>query len=216
MSNISVEVQIETNDGTNKNYAKFALDETTELERVVIVQGIFKIMGIDNQMSEMVDDYVKLGKAYNNFYSTVSNEEPIETLTEANPISPIDTITTHIEAESIIKQYVEAAITEANKIDEIIPDSKTENPDHYKTGIRESPSGNRYQCRMHCDQCKTNKTIYIKPNELRIYCKMCGKPHTVRSAKKEKMQQDAMNNFFIAGSFVGEDEKMEDSNETIK
>lgn len=217
----NVEVFIKTTNGATKHETKFTLPEASELERIIILQNLFKVMGADGQLSDMIEDFSKLGKAYNSFFSTIQ-----EATTEAAPLEP--------QASSIPKAEIVPENVQDEPIQEPEPSKKPENnsfaaamqqafqepdaaainaavedtsiPKHYVTGIMETPQGNKYQCRLICVKCRLKKTHYISSNTSVIYCKQCNESHKVRNATSVKFKPDTMNNYFIAGDFVGQDE----------
>lgn len=227
----SVKVDIETTLGEVKHRSKFTLAESTELERLMVIQNIFQVMGVDNSLTDMIEDYRKVGEAYESFFREV---DPIEQ--ESTRILPLKTVNSggngkfNVFAEKLseqlqqadkstesvqpkysryrmAKEYEKAMNSKKTATSE--PEKKREEPAHYRTGIIENPNGNKYQLRLIClnEQCNSRKTYYVTLGTTDVICKDCGKSHHVRQAKDDYMKPDANNNFFIAGKFVGEDEK---------
>src|SRR5690625_4562827 len=60
----------------DNNDLDIELNESTEIERLSIIASVFQLMGVQNSLSEIVDDYIKIGKAYKQFYSQIDNIEP--------------------------------------------------------------------------------------------------------------------------------------------
>lgn len=231
----ALKVKILNEVGEAKQSTEFEMKEATEIERVLITQNIFAVMGIENNMSQMIDDYAKIGKAYQSFFSEV---EPIENdPSQPKRILPLRYTDKEFDKNSIAgkleeklkdlekmpkyskysrhtlsKEY-DSAIKRAETVTEATESTNTEistsdAPAHYKTGIKEDPKGNKYQCRLICEStgCGKQQTVYILKEETSVYCKECGKTHKVRRAKAGYMAQDSRNNFFIAGKFIGADE----------
>lgn len=152
-------------------------DNATELERLAILSNIFQMMGVQNDLSEMVDDFIKIGKAYKAFYSGIESIEP-----------------TDQESPELELKYPKK---DEQEVDE---------PDHYKSGIIEEEGKKKYKCRLHCS-CGNHKNLYIENTSKNIDCPKCHKVHKVRNAKSEGFPiRDSWGNYFIAGQFIGEDE----------
>lgn len=239
--NKSVTVEIHTENEGVKQSAKFSMQNVSELERIVIIQGVFKAINVENDLKSMVDDYVKLGKAYQEFFNIVESDplETVDSKTDKNKkikkskkklkdssvvgngivnrlitaVSLTDEEGQTNKEKEDLKNLSEPIIVQTQLgTDEISNVKNTEIndesiPSFYKTGIKVTPSGNFYQCRLHCTRCKNKKTHYIRENDVTINCKFCGQVHGVRKATQEKLQPDMNNNFFVAGDFVAEHEK---------
>lgn len=160
------------------------LDGSTQLETLSIIASVFQLMGVQDSLSEMVDDYIKIGKAYRQFYSQVDNIEPSDK-------EPLQLDLKYPKGDSDSNDNVPA----------------DDRPDHYKSGIIEEDNEvKKYKCRLHC-ACGNNQNVYIEPDNKHVDCPICHKVHKVRNAKKEGFPaRDSWGNYFIAGAFVGEDE----------
>lgn len=261
----NVTVFIETVEGETRQTTNISLEGATELECVMAMQSIFKVMGVETSIAEMLDDYIKIGQAYDEVIRARTTPDPIEK-TSSKPLplryeeeAIVDEGITEDKLEEIeIKETVEGTIAEApgetEEVNEteialdgpkdVVEEANTpqkqvklsgqtamahafaksnllhalrsnksnteaeETPSFFKTGVKETPVGNRYQCRLHCEGCGLKKTYYINPNTPHVYCIQCQKVHNVRPAKKSGyLIPDAMHNFFVAGSFIGEDEQ---------
>lgn len=211
----AVKVSIETKVGEAEHKSSFELKDATELERVIIIQNIFKTMGVENDISQMIDDYAKIGKAYHSFFEKV---DPIEApSTELNALVDTDAeegslaskIAEKLQEKGVKAETVKYSKSQlADEYDKALQPAdevKDSKPEHYITGIRKDADGDKYQCRTVCN-CGKQQTNYIKKTERNVMCRDCGKQHKVRWAKKGYLEQDRNNNFFIAGKFVGEDE----------
>lgn len=157
------------------------LNNPTELEKISIMSNVFQLMGINNKLSEMIDDFIKIGNAYKKFYNNIDNIEP-----------------SNREPMDLELRYDE------EKEDNILTE---DSPDHYKSGIiLETDGTKKYKCRLHCE-CNNNQNVYIEPNEKNVECPNCNKNHKVRNAKEQGFPiRDSWGNYFIAGGFIGEDE----------
>lgn len=170
---------------------KLDLQEVSELEKLVILNNVFKMMGVKDELSELVGDYIKIGKAYREFYSGIENVEPSDKkpldLKLRYPKKDEDEILTHVKKE----------------LDEHYPEPY---PDYYKSGIIEEDGKKKYKCRLHCE-CGNNQNLYVETHRKNIDCPNCHKVHQVRNAKNEGFpKRDSWGNYFIAGKFVGEDD----------
>lgn len=238
-----VKVFVESVDGDNRQTVEFALENATELEHIVAIQSVFKIMGVDASISDMLSDYVKIGKAYEEVTASQNTPDPIVSLTPSTRILELK-YNTDIQKRTVPREQSTDILSDTyNKANDINSSNKSDSnnlsamamafadaglsissnsntqeqsdtvtedadkPAHFITGIKQTPSGDMYQCRLHCSACNHRKTLYIRPSSRQVYCHSCNKSHQVRPAKKSgHLIKDSMNNFFIAGSFVGEDE----------
>jgi hypothetical protein len=208
----AVKVSIESKVGEVEHKTNFELKEATELERVIMIQNIFKVMGVENDISSMIEDYSKIGKAYNSFFSKV---DPIEApSTEMTALKSTDAEEGSLASklsEKLQEQNVNAEAVSyskyklAEEYDKAMNDVVDSRPEHYRTGIKEENNVKKYQCRSVCT-CGNQQTNYIIPTQAHINCKSCGKRHKTRWAKQGYLEKDSRNNFFIAGKFVGEEE----------
>lgn len=156
-------------------------DNTSEVERLTILQSALRLVGNDD-FASMVDDYIKIGKAYKDFYKDLKPEEP----SEMKPLNlPLKYHSNGYKEEVLLKE---------------------EQPEHFKTGIVEDDGIKKYKCRLHCD-CGNHQNVYIDKMSKTVICPNCDKPHQVRDAKESGFpNRDAWGNYYIAGVFVGEDE----------
>ena len=210
--NVMVEIRIE--EGENVKYTKLQIEESNELDRLVIMQGIFKALSIDMNIKDVINDYIKFGEAYQTFYTSVKTEEDERevfvkkpTDTTEKEIVPIPNEEEWKQALQSMKSEIESESQQAESNAENLTSHKNDDvPDHYRTGIKETSTGKLYQVRLHCTQCLTRKTFFIPPTERKVYCRNCNTMYVTRPAKKEVLKPDSMNNFFIAGGITGEDE----------
>ena len=207
-TNKSVTVKICIEDGNIKNSTEFAMDNVSELERIVILQSVFKSLNVESDLKSLVDDYVRLGKAYQGFFDMIESEEPKDNpkgnkikkkkkKEVTKPASDDGLINKLVRVTSLVDSDSPSSQTNEQSDDLHVVDKNIEPPDdrpeHFKTGIKITPSGNFYQCRLHCTRCKYKKTFYIKPTDVTVYCKFCNQVHAVKQAKKEKLQNDLKN-----------------------
>lgn len=50
--------------------------EISEVERLTILSQVFKAVMVEKDLAEMIDDYIKIGQAYKEFFKEVDNIEP--------------------------------------------------------------------------------------------------------------------------------------------
>lgn len=216
----SVKVLIESKIGDAEHKASFEMKEVSELERVIIIQNIFKAIGVENDISQMIEDYSKIGKAYHSFFNKVDPIEapsttiPVLKSTDAEEGSLAEQISAKLKEKHDKEVNIEPVHYSKKKLAEeyqkAITEDKSEDisediPEHYRTGILEENGKTRYQCRLACT-CGASKTHYIEKHITQVHCKNCGKRHKTRWAKRGYLEKDRNNNYFIAGKFVGEDE----------
>lgn len=208
-------VLIKSKEEDNEHEAQFQMSDTTELQKTIIIHNVFNVLGVANDLSQMVEDYVKIGKAYNSFFNDTSN-------IESEPLTEIQEQVhdgkhfeqKHYSKTILAKEYDKVLSTkevpkekEVKEIDNVLSKEEPEDdtPEHYKTGIMLG-NPNKYQCRYVCD-CGNSRTIYIEKTKKQVHCSNCNKTFNVRWAKKGYLEQDSWKNFFIAGKYIGEDEE---------
>jgi len=184
-----LEVKISINDGKGKK-AEIELKEADNLSKLVIIQQVFNLFGVDNDVIEMTDTYNKIGAAYNSFFESVSSVEPIKK--RESTVDPIE-----------IKQQLTQSLQESEHELIIAYTSETDNqPEYYVTGIKRSENGSdRYRLYYICESCGHKGTHYIYPYSTTTWCHNCKYEMKVQSAHPTPMERDSKGNFFRAGGY---------------
>lgn len=187
---MSLTVKINIKDDKGKE-AEIEIKETDNLSKLVIVQNVFNIFGIDKDIFEQVKEFEKIGRVYSSFFNSMNQDE--KTREKAHNSEEI--------REKMIKGFQE--IDEPNggntEENEVIDDQ----PVWVKTGIKIDPEGRRrYKCRYHCVICNIRATHYIFEGSAEIKCHSCKAGMPVFSASPEGFpNRDTHGNYYRAGEY---------------
>ncbi|RXZ77929.1 hypothetical protein EBB07_28115 [Paenibacillaceae bacterium] len=192
-------VKIQITDVSKGLNSEIELSEADNLSKLVIIQNVFKLFGVDNNIMDTVNTFNNAGKAYKSFFEKVKPIEPIEPVVKDNKIIATDL------KESLIKNHESLKNTYK---------SKDDSPDYYRTGIKvDSNSSPRYKLRYKCDKCHDNGIHYVYANSKFTWCHSCDHKLIVKPAipkyhrtvvKQEEINEsyrDSLGNFFIAGNY---------------
>lgn len=200
MSENIIEVHIRTKEKELEKETKFSMGDVNDFQKTLIIHNIFKAIGVDNDLSQMVEDYVKIGKAYHSFFKEVN---PIEQESDLSVVHKLHN-SNKGNKEGTIAERV-GFYQKEEKADNTVS-KENSHPDFYETGIKEENGIKKYRVRVKCS-CGREMNRYITPNEVQILCIDCGKFNQVRPATKEGFpNRDSWGNFFIAGEFKRDDE----------
>ncbi|GAA4878944.1 hypothetical protein GCM10023310_68800 [Paenibacillus vulneris] len=186
---LKVKISIEDDSGKK---AELEISEADNLNKLVIIQNVFNLFGIDTDVLDMVSTFNKAGKAYSTFFNEV---KPIEDLELKK-----DQINKNEIKEKLIKGFTEnkeeLESTYLNKND-------TNVPEYVRTGIKIKDDGTElYRLRYECNACFYKTSFYIYPNTKSVRCMKCQHSLEVKSAHPKGFpHQDNFGNFFIAGDF---------------
>ncbi|MED1789058.1 hypothetical protein P4V47_16465 [Brevibacillus laterosporus] len=195
---MSLIVKISIKDDKGKE-AELELQETDSLSKLVIVQNVFNIFGIDKDILKTVKEFEKIGKAYSHFFDNMKQEE--EQVEEKQ-----------INNEEIREQMIEG-LQEIHKSPEnqedqdtqtgTVPDNVVHVSDYLTTGIKEDSNGTkRYKLRYECPICMNKGVHYIYKNSTETWCHACGSKMPIKSAHKDGFpNRDSHGNFYRAGDY---------------
>lgn len=184
-----LEVKISIDDGQGKK-ADITLKETDNLSKLVIIQQVFDLFGVDNDVIEMTNTYKKIGAAYSSFFESVENIESNKK--RNNKSDPV-----------VIKEVLTNSLQQSEKELNTTYTAKTDNqPDYYVTGIKKSEHGaDRYKLYYICESCGHRGTHYIYPYSATTWCHNCRYEMKVQYAHPTMMERDSKGNFFRAGAY---------------
>ncbi|MEC0209715.1 hypothetical protein P4H70_12315 [Paenibacillus ehimensis] len=185
-----LKVRISIDDGAGKK-AEIELNEADNLSKLVIIQNVFQLFGIDSDIMEMAKNYQRIGEAYSAFFNQI---EPIEP-TKINKIE-LD--------KNEIKDKLIQGFTENKEELECTYKEINDQPEHVRTGIKIREDGTKlYRLRYACYACYFKNSFYIYPNSKVIRCKRCDHPLEVLPAHPDGFpNKDSFNNFFRAGDYA--------------
>lgn len=182
-------VKITIDDGKGKK-AEIEISEADNLSKLVVIDNVFKLFGIDTDILSMVEDYNKIGKMYSSFFNQV---EPIE----ADALEKIDKNNNEIK-EQLIQAY------EENKTEiETTYKERNDAPEYVRTGIKQDPDGTkRYKLHYKCTACWNKGNHFVFSDSKKTWCHKCQHELSVYPAHPEGFPNaDTFQNFFRAGEF---------------
>ncbi|GIO01871.1 hypothetical protein J5TS2_25390 [Brevibacillus halotolerans] len=185
---MSLIVKISIKDDKGKE-AGIELQENDYLAKLVIIQNVFNLFGVDKDILKTVNEFEKIGKAYSNFFENMQQEEEQK-------------IEQHLDNNDEEQEQVSADLLENKK-----PNDSQENvvhvADYLTTGIKEDANGTkRYKLRYECPICMNKGVHYIYKNSTETWCHACGSKMPIKSAHKDGFpNRDSHGNFYRAGDY---------------
>jgi hypothetical protein len=185
---MSLTVKINIKDDKGKE-VELELKEADNLSKLVIIQNVFNLFGIDKDIFEMVKTFEQVGRAYSSFFE---NLNPIENATKEEIV---------LKSEEIKQSLIEG-LQNTEELKEVYQ-TTDDQPEWIRTGIKVDPDGRkRYRCRYHCVICNYRANHYIYENSTEIKCHSCGMAMPVSPAHPDGFPNaDTHNNFFRAGDY---------------
>jgi len=182
---LKVKISIEDDKGKR---AEIELSEADNLSKLVIIQNVFNLFGIDTDVLEMTNTFNRIGKAYSSFFNQVN---PIEITKEE-----IENISNEIK-----QQMIKGLTLEKEELENTYKETKDQ-PEYVRTGIKIRNDGTKlYRCRYQCIACWNRGTHYIHRESKRTWCHRCLHEMTVYPAHPDGVSQDTFGNFFRAGDY---------------
>ncbi|TPG68645.1 hypothetical protein EEL31_09000 [Brevibacillus laterosporus] len=190
---MSLTVKISIKDDKGKE-TEIELQETDNLAKLVIVQNVFNLFGIDKDILETVNEFEKIGKAYSHFFDNMKQEE--EKIEEKQ-------INNEGIREQMIKGFQEINKSPENQKDQDNQVNVVHGSDYQTTGIKEDSNGKkRYKLRYECPICMNKGVHYIYKNSTETWCHACGSKMPIKSAHKDGFpKRDSHGNFYRAGDY---------------
>lgn len=183
-------VKIELKDEKSGKRAEIHLRESNNLEKLIIIQNVFRLFGIDTDVIDMAKTYNEIGKAYEAFFK------------EVNPIEPTPSEKIDSKKEIIKNQLIKGLITEREILDDTYK-SVDDQPEYLRTGIKIKDDGTKlYQCFYKCYACLNKGKHFIYKDSETTYCHNCQHILKVNPAHPNGFpNRDTFGNFFRAGDF---------------
>ena len=176
-------------DDENGRKAEIEINEADNLSKLIIIQNVFNLFGIDTDILEMTKTFNKIGKAYSEFF---------------NQVDPIEPSKEELERKSnLIKQQMLDGLT-LNKEELVNTYQVTDDqPEFIRTGIKIKEDDKKlYRCHYKCPACWNRGTHYIYEWSKKTFCHRCQHEMEVYPAHPEGFpHQDSFGNFFRAGDF---------------
>lgn len=185
---MSLTVKISIKDNKGKE-AELELKEADNLSKLVIIQNVFNLFGIDKDIFEMVQTFEQVGKAYSSFFENICS---IENVTKEEIVHKSEKI----------KQSLIEGLQNTEELKEVYQ-TTDDQPEWVRTGIKVDSDGRkRYRCRYHCPICNNKGTHYIYEESKETWCHSCRMSMRVVPATEEGFpNRDTYGNFFRAGDY---------------
>lgn len=185
---MSLTVKINIKDDKGKE-AEIEIKETDNLAKLVIIQNVFNLFGIEKDILEQTREFEKIGKAYSAFFDKIEQlEEKAEEAIVHN-------------SEEIKEKMIEG-LQETEELKEVYK-AIDDQPEWVRTGIKVDPDGRkRYRCRYHCYICNQKGTHYIYEASTEVKCHSCRMHMPVKAAHPDGFPaKDTHGNFYRAGEY---------------
>ena len=185
---MSLTVKINIKDDKGKE-AELEIKETDNLSKLVIIQNVFNLFGIERVILEQVNEFEKIGKAYSNFFEKMNQQEKV-------------TREKNVHASEDIKKQMIQGLQQTEELKQVY-EAVDDQPEWVRTGVKVDSDGRkRYRCRYHCVICNHKGKHYIFEGSVDIKCHSCRKAMPVSSAHPEGFpNQDTHGNFYRAGEY---------------
>ncbi|MGG0793784.1 hypothetical protein ABE137_07230 [Brevibacillus laterosporus] len=194
-------VKISIKDDKGKE-AEMELQETDSLSKLMIVQNVFNLFGIDKDILKTVKEFEKIGKAYSHFFANMKQEE--DQVVEKQ-------IDKEVIREQMINGFQESNESPENQEEQenqenqvnTAPENVVQASDYKTTGIKEDANGKkRYKLRYECPICMNKGVHYVYQNSSETWCHACGTNMPIKAAHKEGFpNRDSYGNFYRAGDY---------------
>ncbi|OPH61906.1 hypothetical protein BC351_01300 [Paenibacillus ferrarius] len=182
-------VKISIDDGKGKK-AEIEISEADNLSKLVIIDKVFRLFGIDSDVFEMVDTYSKIGDAYSSFFNDV---QPIE----HEVIHKTD-----IDKNEIREQLIQGLTEDKIELENTYK-TVDDQPDFVRTGIKIRDDGTKlYRLHYKCHACWNKGNHWVYEGSIRTWCHRCQHELPVSPANPiGHLTQDTFGNFYVAGDF---------------
>lgn len=186
-------VKITIDDGKGKK-AEIEINEADTLNKLVVIDNVFKLFGIDTDILSMVEDYNKIGKMYSSFFNQV---EPIE----IDALEKIDKNKNEIK-EQLHNSFEDAYKNNKEEIETTYLE-RNDAPEFVRTGIKEDKDGTkRYRLHYKCIACWNKGNHFIFVDSKKSWCHKCNHELIIYPAHPEGFPNiDTFQNYFRAGEF---------------
>ncbi|WPS89904.1 hypothetical protein SMD22_13520 [Brevibacillus halotolerans] len=198
---MSLLVKISIKDDKGKE-AGIELQENDYLAKLVIIQNVFNLFGVDKDILKTVNEFEKIGKAYSNFFENMQQEEEQKIEQHLDNNDENQKIEQHLDNNDENREQVSADLLEDKKSNES-HENVVHVADYLTTGIKEDANGTkRYKLRYECPICMNKGVHYIYKNSTETWCHACGSKMPIKSAHKDGFpNRDSHGNFYRAGDY---------------
>lgn len=179
-----------TIDNGNGKQAEIQLNEADNLAKLVIIQNVFSLFGIEKDLVEQVKMFDNAAKAYSEFFNETNSIEP--NWNEVKEEDSIDIKQKLIDSYEENREELEATYKETN-----------DPTDLRVTGIKVRDGKQLYQLRYSCPACWNKGTHFVHLNSKMTWCHRCHHEFKIYPAHPsgDISQRDSFGNFFRAGEY---------------
>ncbi|MGG1659433.1 hypothetical protein [Brevibacillus sp. NRS-1366] len=195
---MSLTVKINIKDDKGKE-AELEIQETDNLSKLVIIQNVFSLFGIEKDILDQVNEFEKIDKAYSNFFEKMNQEEKNKEMEDIVADESDD-----------IKEQMINGLQQTEELKQVY-EAVNDQPEWVRTGIKVDPDGRkRYKSRYHCVICNNKGTHYIFEEASEIKCHSCkmkmpvspAHPKGFRNEMDNSTNSDSFGNYFRAGDYL--------------
>lgn len=181
-------IKISIDDGKGKT-AEISLSESDNLAKLVIIQNVFKLFGIENDLIDQVKTFDKAAQAYSQFFN------------ETNPIEP-EWTESKVEPVDIKQKLIESYEENKDELDATYKETKDQ-PEHIRTGIKIKDGKTLYQLRYACPACWNKGTHFVHLNSKSTWCHRCYHEMRIFVAHPsgDVNERDSFGNYFRSGEY---------------
>lgn len=181
-------VKISIDDGKGKK-AEIELNEADNLAKLVIIQNVFNLFGIEKDLIDQVKTFDKAAQAYSQFFN------------ETNPIEP-EWTEDRIESIDIKQKLIESYEENKDELD-VTYKEINDQAEFVRTGIKIKDGKTLYQLRYECEACWNKGTHFVHSNSKFTWCHRCRHEMRVYSSvpSGDINDRDTFGNFFRAGEY---------------
>ncbi|QOT00428.1 hypothetical protein JNUCC42_06910 [Brevibacterium sp. JNUCC-42] len=185
---LAVKITIKNDKGKE---VEIELQETDNMAKLVIVQNVFNLFGVDKDILETVNEFERIGKAYSHFFDNMKQEED---QTEEKQIKEKSVHKNDEIREQMLKGFQEINGVNTNH---------QEPSNFHETGIKIDADGRkRYRLRYECPICSGKGNHYVFENSVEAKCHSCRSMMPIKAAHKEGFpNRDSYGNFYRAGDY---------------
>lgn len=180
-------VKLSIDNGHGKK-AELEIKEADQIQKIMIIQNVFDLFGIDTDVIEMARVYNQVGQAYKSFFDPI---EPIQVESIEVPSEP---------RNDIREQLIDGYQTDEPQTDDV-PTYQAADEQKF-TNIKVVDGKAKYRLHYSCPACfnKGGHFIYEKSND--VFCHKCGHSMPVVSSHPDGFPNvDGFGNYFVAGKF---------------
>lgn len=169
------QIKITITEGDKK--AELELSDADQLDKLLIIQNLFRFFDIDQDSIEFTRQYKTIGNAYQSFFQSIQSNEP-------------QIQTKQIDTEEI-----------AQKLEEGLKQEEIQDTQYWNSGTKERDGITVYVCRYECKVCNDKGNHYIPIDTQEVRCRGCRTVLKVFPAHPDGESRDTHGNWMRAGQY---------------